>query len=335
MRARLVRPLPLLALFALVVALATLGVVRAAAAGIHPELLADAMILDLVVTVPLAYWLLAVRGAGWPRISVLPVIVLSTVVARLVPGLDRGGLLPAAEWLVVPAELLLLTFVARRAIAAGRDLRRGDRSDALEALRRAAMELAEVERAADVIAYEAAVVWYAMSRNPRRDPRDVETFVTRGRGAYAAVLAGLLPVLLIETLAVHFLVRHWSPLAAWILTALSVYAVVWLIGDFRALGRRRTQLTDEALVLRLGLRWTIRVPFSDIRSVSEHPEEAPADRLRAVVLGAEEQVVELRRPVEAIGFYGIRRRVRSIGLSVEDAERFLTLLRSRIVPRDD
>jgi hypothetical protein len=45
-----------------------------------------------------------------------------------------------------------------------------------------------------------------------------------------------------------------------------------------------------------------------------------------VILGFERQVVELDAPLEATGFYGIRRCVRSIGLSVDDPGRFLAAL---------
>jgi hypothetical protein len=108
---------------------------------------------------------------------------------------------------------------------------------------------------------------------------------------------------------------------------------VWLIGDFRALGRRTTRLTADELIVRLGLRWTLRVPLARIRAVraitGPREPEGP-DHLRAVLLGSERQLVELEAPLEATGFYGIRRRVRSIGLSVDEPERFLEALEGRL-----
>ena len=59
------------------------------------------------------------------------------------------------------------------------------------------------------------------------------------------------------------------------------------------------------------------------------------NHLRAVILGSERQVVELDAPLEATGFYGIRRRVRSIGLSVDEPLRFLEGLERRLVDRRD
>ncbi|HEY7473094.1 MAG TPA: hypothetical protein VIE68_12185 [Gemmatimonadota bacterium] len=338
---RLARPLPTLGLFGVGVLLAALGVSQAIDAGIRPRLLADALTIDLVVSVPLGYWFLAVRGAGWPRISVVPVFVLSVAGARLVPGLESGGLLPRIEWVAIPAELLLLTIVARRAVAMSRALARDAGPDALESLRRAAIELVDVERAAEIIAYEAAVLWYAVAGGGKRGAPVGESFGVRRRSGYGPVLLALFLAIAVEAIALHLFVRQWSVVAAWILTGLTAYAVVWLIGDFRALGSRTILLTDDELVVRLGLRWTVRIPLGRIRAVcSAGGPVASAARpargsghLRAVILGSERQIVELDGELPAVGFYGIRRRVRSIGLAVDEPGRFLAAVGSRIGPR--
>lgn len=330
---RLARPLPTLGLFAIPVLLTTLGVVQVIEAGTHPRLLADALTLDLLVSVPLAYWFLAVRGARWPRLSILPVFVLCVVTTRLVPGLEQGRLLPWLEWVAIPAELLLLTVLARRAVAMSRVLRRNEGSDALESLRRAALELVEAERAAEIVAYETTVLWYALAGGGSRGTQSgAEAFGVRRRSGYGPILVALLLALTAEAIAVHLLIRHWSAVAAWILTALTAYAVVWLIGDFRALGRRPILVTADELVVRLGLRWTVRVPLARIRAVQGKVGSGPPDpgHLRAVIFGAERQVVELDSELVATGFYGIRRRVRSIGLSVDEPERFIDCLESRL-----
>ena len=336
--ARLARPLPALGLFGVAVLAATFGVVRAIEAGAHPELLADALTLDLVLSVPLAYWFLAVRGAGWPRVTVVPVFVLSVAATRLVPALEAGRLLPWLEWAAIPAELLLLTIVARRAVAMSRALAREEGDDALESMRRAALELVEAPRAAEIIAYEAAVLWYAVAGGGRRSASPgAESFGVRRRSGYGPVLVAILFALVAEGIAVHLFVRHWSAAAAWILTILTAYAAVWLLGDFRALGRRTIALTTDELIVRLGLRWTVRVPLERVlavRAAAGATESRGPDHLRAVILGSERQVVELAAPIEATGFYGIRRRVRSIGLSVDEPGRFLESLERRLGTAD-
>ena len=242
--------------------------------------------------------------------------------------------------MAIPAELLLLTIVARRAIAMSRALASDERDDALESLRRAALELVEAPRAAEIIAYEAAVLWYAVAGG-RRNTSAVEgsvspateSFGVRRKSGYGPVLIAILFALVAEGIAVHLLVRHWNAVAAWILTILTAYAAVWLLGDYRALGRRTIVLTADELIVRMGLRWTLRVPLARIRAVratSGSGEPRGPDHLHAVILGSERQVVELDAPMEATGFYGIRRQVRTIGLSVDEPERFLAILEGRL-----
>ena len=54
--------------------------------------------------------------------------------------------------------------------------------------------------------------------------------------------------------------------------------------------------------------------------------------LKAVVFGAPRLVLELSRPVEVMGVYGLRRRVDSIALTVDDEERFIEALAGAVGP---
>jgi len=85
--------------------------------------------------------------------------------------------------------------------------------------------------------------------------------------------------ILVETVAVHMLVRQASPISAWILTGLSCYALLWLVGDFRALRSRLTVVAGGSLRFRMGLRWELDVSLSDIDSAfRSSAAEASEDR---------------------------------------------------------
>ncbi|OGU07923.1 MAG: hypothetical protein A2W29_05105 [Gemmatimonadetes bacterium RBG_16_66_8] len=78
--------------------------------------------LDLTLFVPFLYWLLVVRRAGAPWITVVPVFVLSVAAAPLVLPQGAEGALPVVRWIAAPAELLLLGLVARALVRARRQL---------------------------------------------------------------------------------------------------------------------------------------------------------------------------------------------------------------------
>jgi hypothetical protein len=139
----------------------------------------------------------------------------------------------------------------------------------------------------------------------------------------------------IEALAVHVLAARWSPGVAWVLTALSAYGVIWLVGLGRSVALRPTVVEREGLRVRIGALAEARVPFEAIASVAL-VRAAPANRrapgyLHAALLAAPRLTIELKEPVEARGLYGSRKRgITRIGLMVDEPAELAALLRERM-----
>jgi len=306
----------------------------------RPEVLAWGLTLDLVAVVPLAWYLLLVRRRRWPAISTVPVVLFSLAGAALLLPPTARGPLHTLGLLAAPLELLLLGFVGVktwRGVARYRALHGGtaDPGAVPEHLRQAAREVLGVEAPADVLAYELAVLHFALlswwRRPAGRDADAPEVFGYHRAGAYAAVLVGVLFAVVAELLALHVLISTlWSATAAWILTALSAYSALWLLGDYRAMVLRPLRLDERGLEVRIGLRWHVHVPLDAIAAV--HPVAAtepwPRDRrsLRTTVLVAPRLRLDLTRPLTAVGPYGLRRRVEHIGLALDDGDRFAARL---------
>src|SRR5438309_2130086 len=79
-----------------------------------------------------------------------------------------------------------------------------------------------------------------------------------------AFVAGICMVILIETVALHFLMRVRYPVAAWGLTILSLSAVLWLVRDHRALATGAVRLESGTVHLAVGHRFDIRVPVAHV-----------------------------------------------------------------------
>jgi hypothetical protein len=138
-------------------------------------------------------------------------------------------------------------------------------------------------------------------------------------GALFWTLAGLSAV---EALVVHIVVRHWNQRAAWILTGLSAYAVVWMVAVARSLRLRPILLEHDSLTVRCGVLWTLRVPRPEVAGVRRHGFEAvfhlpPASEPNVVL--------EFHRPQEARSMYGLKRRVTSVALALDDPAGFMKL----------
>jgi hypothetical protein len=57
----------------------------------------------------------------------------------------------------------------------------------------------------------------------------------------------------------------WSTLAAWIFTMGNVYGALWLIADYRPTVLRPILVSDDGVLIRAGLRGSVRVSRSRSR----------------------------------------------------------------------
>lgn len=83
----------------------------------------------------------------------------------------------------------------------------------------------------------------------------------------ASLLGGLLLAVAVETIAVHLWLITNHPILAWTLSAVSVLSLLWLVGDYRALGRARVELAEQTLCIRVGWRATADIPLHVVQSV--------------------------------------------------------------------
>ncbi len=292
-----------------------------------------AVSIDLTLFVPALWYLFLVRGRGLPAVTVVPVFLLSLLTAPLVLPAGDPGALPLIGWLGVPAELLLLGLVVRQMARARRTARAVGDSDVLSRLRAAARTALGNERAAAVVAWEFAVLYYALlSWRAKAQPTDEETYSYHRKSTYAGVVIALLLAIAAEAVPVHLLLSRWSVKAAWVVTALGVYGALWLIGDYRAMRLRPTRVGGDGLALRFGLRWGLDVPLALVRSVQEsgRADAATDADLSLALRGARTVRLELAGPLVAHGFYGRKKVVRSVEVGADEPARLVAAIAREI-----
>ena len=302
----------------------------------QPALLAAALTLDLAVMAPVLYYVLLVRCKGWPAISIVPVFLLSLAAASFIVPASHQDLLDLLKFLVAPAELLLLGYLGLTVVRTARrfqDL--AVSTDIVERLRQSLRDVLKARLAADLVASEIALFYYAFFswRTRPADPAKHFAFSYHKKVGYAPLLAGILVAMLIEVIAVHALLWMWNPPLAWVMTALGLYGFLWLLGDWRAVLLRPISVEKDALVVRIGLRWTARVPFAAIASVRPVEGTPPGRKtpgyLEALLLGKPHYLIALNEPIVAQGLYGMRKTITTLGFTVDDAEAFETALKHR------
>jgi len=282
---------------------------------------------DLVLIVPALYYLLLVRGRRWPAIGVVPVFIVCLLAASWILPDEHHDVLAGFEWAAAPLELGLLAYIGWRAAASIRGARRrlrGGGVDAFDTIREAARETIGMPRVADMLAQELAMFYYALASWKSSPRRTGDGFSSYRNSGYGVLLSAILIVLVLETIAIHVLVYTlWSGLAAWVLTGISLYTLVWMIGDWQALRLRLTEIRPDRIVIRLGTRWDAEIPRGDVLYVGPPEPVAGEPRpLRFALLGDPSLEIRLSRPVTARGPYGLRRSSTVIRLQLDNPDRF-------------
>jgi len=186
-----------------------------------------------------------------------------------------------------------------------------------------------------MLTFEIGLLYYALF-SWRARPTDATkhgAFSYHKKNGYTTLLAGILVAMLIEMIVLHTLIGLGVPGRAWVVTVLSLYGMLWLLGDWRAVCLRPILVEKDALIVRIGLRWTVQVPFVAIASVRPVEAQPPSRKtpgyLKALLLGIPPYLIALNHPIVAHGLYGRRKTITMIGLAVDDTVSFEAALKHR------
>src|SRR6266852_1090130 len=301
----------------------------------HSGPLSYAVLADHVATMPILYYLVVVRGRAVPWVTVLPIMMIGLLRARMIlPGRQLDHL-PGVELLAGAFEFAVLLSVGLRAVRVRQAYRRvGLReSTFVGAFTEAMRESFGSSLFTGVLISEVCTLYYALFswRVDPQVPGDAIAVTSHRRPGWGGVLVAFAMIVIVESVAMHVLISLWSAKLAWTVTALSSYSLVWLLGDYRALVLRPTLLTSSALRLRIGMRWQTEIPLDEIRAV--RPYEPSGARLpgfrRVTVMGAPLWTLDLRKPIVLEGPFGIRRTASCLGIAADQAD-FGDLIRARL-----
>jgi hypothetical protein len=248
-----------------------------------------AAIADLTVTVPLAFYWFVIRGAGYQLAAVLPVILMGVRAAGFIHPV------PAILWIAAPLEIAVVLSLLRR------------RGSVRFKLLRSELEMF----------YFAFFSWRAKPNVPAT-ARPLSYAESSGATQLLPLLAF---VLTLETAGVHLIVHRWTPAAAWIFTALDLYALVWIAALWRSIYLRPILIEGDVLILRLGYLFSARIAREEIAAWKSPAGSLDAYKkgiFRNVRMADPQFLIELTHPIAMNGPFGIRRQISTLALSVDE-----------------
>lgn len=286
-----------------------------------------AVTVDLLLTVPLAYFLL-IRKSQIPKTTVIPVMIIGLLIGSyFLPKENQTYLDLFKTWALPVIEVSILTFViikARRVIKSYKKLKSVS-PDFYETLKNFCVEILP-KKFVIPFATEVAVFYYGFVSWKTRKPSSNEFTYHKNSGT-PSLLAAFIIIIVIETIALHFLLAQWTMTAAWILTGLSIYTAVQVLGFAKALERRPITITEKELLLRYGIMNESQISISDIESVVLSSTELEKDKLSKTLsplgeLESHNVIINLKRENTLIGLYGIKKKFKTIGLHIDEPSDF-------------
>lgn len=279
---------------------------------------------DLMVCVPLAFYLLVVRPRRITPFAVLPVVYLGAGISAALAAPGEPTLLPVLLTAAAGLDAAVFFVEGRRLVAAFKEARRTS-DDPFAWFLAPALLIVKQDRVARSFALE-LTVWYYLAFSWRAKPRmreGMQAFTCYKENGFLALIGVVAALSPIEIVGVHIALSQWSPLAAAVLTALSVYTLFWIGGMARAVVLNPILVGGGHIAVRWAFAETERFPLSNIEGIGANEPDMPKkEKLDLGTLGANPCWITLREPVAARSALGSQRLVRAINVSPDDARAF-------------
>lgn len=223
---------------------------------------------DLAVLSPLLYFFL-IRKRKISKLTVIPFITVGIVLATILLPENKHVHLNILKAIAIPAiEIFIITLVLRKTYLVSKSMKANALTihDGYSIIKESSIEVFGNGKFTYILISEMAVLYYALIAWKKKILGANEFTNYRDSGT-ASLLWGLILVMFIETITLHFLIAKWNIIAAWALTVLSIYSALMLLGHLKALARRPSLITEDKLILKNGLISTISIDLKDIEKV--------------------------------------------------------------------
>lgn len=295
----------------------------------HPEL-ATGIIYDLCILSPLTYFLL-IRKKSIPNLTVVPFFIFGVVLASLLIPREQSFHLEIIKTFLLPAvEIIVLAVViikVRKAVKTVGTLSFKD-NDMYMKLQEATLQITGIPKAAKIIATELGMLYYALFAWKFKKPLPNE-FTGYKENGVIAVLGVLIFLIVIETVALHFLLIRWNAVVAWIIFGLSLYTILQVLGHLSALKRRYSFISENELYLKYGLFGDLCIPLQKIKDVELTSEKIDETQGKVEYLSLSKDlegyniVIYLNEELSINSVYGISRPCSIVAFFIDDKDNFI------------
>jgi hypothetical protein len=186
------------------------------------------------------------------------------------------------------------------------------------------------DRLGKILGSEVAMCYYAFFCWKKYKLQQNEFSYHKNTGAIV-LLWTVLMLVLIETTAVHFLLERWNVWLAWLLTGLSIYTFLMLLGHINAVVHRPHAVFENRMELKLGIFASSNIFWDNIEKIAYSSKDIKPN-LKAVKftsLGDLEMhnvIFYFKEPQTIEYLYGIKKKSNILLCQIDEVERLKTLI---------
>jgi len=291
----------------------------------------QAVIIDLVITVPVIYLI-----ASWKfktKISlVFPLITFGFAAGYFLMPSQHSLLVLLRNYFAPLLEVISLATVSYYAFKFYRETKSSGQPDALYVIKTAVNKVLGNSIVSAALITEFAVVYYSLFAWKKR----ASHFTCYKTNSTLIIYGFIVFIVLAETIAFHFLFIRINIVFAWIVFATSLYFALQLLAHMKAMIFRSTEFDKNQLIIRYGLAGDVTANYSQDRDVnicSDFKPDAICSLARLGILKSLEPyniIIEFNEPVLLESFYGRKKKIDVLLLAIDEKEAFVKQLKENI-----
>ncbi len=300
------------------------------------ETLSHAFLLDILLVLPILYLLITSRTKV-PNLTAFPFFVLCLITFTEVIKINdfrateiiKNSILPLFEVVI----LLYVIYAIYKKIKESKQKKLADQDFYTTAI--SVCQGLFPKFAAHLVATEVAVIYYTIFCWGHRETNDNEFTYHKNTGA-KSILGAFFLLIILETVGVHFFVLIWSNLAAWIVTSISIYTGIQLLGLMKSLSRRPIRITEKKLQLHYGIFSQCEIELCnilDVRTLSTNQvlDESTIKMSPMGPLEGHNIQITAKQNVILYGLFNSKKTFNKIALHIDDNIRFLSTIQKKMM----
>lgn len=286
--------------------------------------------IDFLITIPLVYFLL-IRKTNISNLTIAPFLITCVIIASyVIPSANQESLTLAKTWLIPVVELSVLFIIILKVRKGIRQYKTAahHHQDFYSILQATCLSIFP-KVPAKLAANEIALIYYSFFNFKKTKLKPNEYSNYKGSGILST-LGAVIFLVAVEMVSIHVLASRWSATFAWVLTGISIYSGIQILGIIRSIPKRPITINNNELILRFGMLSETIIPIEAIDTIaladaSDFDKEKTTKTLS--LLGELEHsnvVIKLKKPQQLNFIYGKPKNYTKLLLFVDNHQSFKT-----------